>query len=143
MTKQTETEKEIKTPSPHLTIQVGGKPTQLFMSAGMLHELVIISEQLEDISGIYLDPTVQGKCLVHLLVERDARGVPVEDPTELTLMQFPMSTEDSDKVAKWVGDHLLAFFIKGAGNMQKAVAEQQETFKSLEQLSTGLNNLTE
>ena len=130
-------------PDSRMTVEVAGKSKDLFMSAGMLQELVVISEQLEDVSEFHLNPVVQSRCLVHLLVERDTRGVPVEDVSELTLMAFPMEPKDADKVCTWMGEHLLDFFIRGTSNMTrglKVMEKQTQKMEILKQSSTGTNN---
>lgn len=130
---------EIKIPTPDSRIKttVNGEQKEVFMSAGMIRQLAIVTSDLEDISSVYLDPSSQERCLVTLLVERDARGTPVEDVDKLTMMAFEMEPNDADVLAKWVGDHLLAFFIKGARNMNQSVKLQEEAFQNLAQSLTG------
>lgn len=138
-------EQEIAVPTPdsRMKVTVNGQEKEVFMSAGMIRRLASISNELEDISSIYLDPDVQERCLVHLLVDRDNRGVPTEEPTKLSMMAFEMEPDDADKLAQWVGDHLMAFFIKGAKNMRQSIQLQEKTFQNLAQSLIGTKNSME
>jgi hypothetical protein len=136
-------EEKFPKPEDRLVLTVDNQEKELFMSSGLIRKLASVANELEDMANIYLDPTVQERCFVEVLVERDNRGKPVEDISELDSMSFQMSTDDAEKLTKWMGDHLMHFFIGGAKNMKQSLETQQEAFQSLAQSLTGMSNSLE
>lgn len=130
----------ITKPDDRITVKVNGEDKELLMSAGMLRELSKLIGEYEDVSVVYVDAGVQERCLLTLMVDRNERGQPTEPISELTLFMFDMSTEDADKIAKWVGDHVVNFIITGASNMKESVQVQEKMFQNLAQSLSGMNN---
>lgn len=130
----------VQKPDDRITIMVNGVGRELFMSAGMIRKIAMIAGEYEDFSVVYLDALAQERCMIELLVERDERGKPKEDTKDLTLMAFEMSTHDADSLAKWIGDHIVNFFISGAMSMKNSVEAQQKVFQTLTQSLTGMSN---
>lgn len=91
-----------------LTIMEAGKPRELFMSFGLLNELLAIVGDLPDISTIGIDPALRYGVLNSVLSERDDNGVIVKP-----LVMFTLRVEVSDiqKLFSWVAEHLLNFFL--------------------------------
>ena len=130
-------EEKFKKPEDRLTLKVAGQDKELFMSAGLVRKVASIVNELEDMAHIYLTPAVQERCAVQVLVERDERGRPKEDVDSLDLMAFEMTTEDAAKLFKWIGDHVMHFFIEGATNMETNLKDQMSVLQNLAQSLNG------
>ena len=140
----TNQEYKVAEPDSRITVRVNGEDKELFMSAGMRTVLATIcNRDLEDLSNIYLDPATQEKCMIELLVDRNERGKPSEDVSELTMMAFEMESKEADRIVKWMGDHIMCFFLKGANSINQTMTEQQKVFQSLAHSLNGMENSME
>jgi len=136
-------EVNIVVPDDTIKVNVNGADREIFMSAGLMQKIAMIAEAHDDFSLIYMDPLIQERCFIEVLVERDNRGVPIEDTSELSMMAFEMNMSDSNKLSKWIGDHAVNFFVSGARNMKNSVQAQQEVFENLTQSLIGTNASTQ
>ena len=132
---------EVVKPDDYLTITLGKESKELYMSAGLMSLIAGMIGEFEDFSVIYLDPVLRERVLIEVLVERDPRGVPVEPTGALTLMAFDLSTSEGEKIARWVGEHTVNFFMTSARNLQESVGKQEQVFLNLAESLAGMNNL--
>ncbi len=139
MTEEKTEETTIEKPTDHIVVEIAGKEKTIFMSAGLISIVATMVGEFEDFSAVYLDPILQERALVEVLVDRDDRGVPVEKTSGLTLMAFPMTTSEADRLKKWIGGHTVNFFMSGAKNLQEGMGKQEKVFLDLLQSLAGMN----
>lgn len=102
-----------------LTIHVDGQPRDIFMSFGLLHELLRVVGDLSGVSVMAIDADLREKVLVVVLSERDEKGKIVR---EFPFYTARISAEDVHAIFKWAGSHVLDFFLTA---MEKAVETHQ------------------
>ena len=102
-----------------LTIQVDGQARELFMSFGLLHELLRAVGDVSGASVIAIDADMREKVVVLVLSERDEKGRIVK---EFPFYTSRVSTADMHEIFKWVGSHVLDFFLTA---METAVETHQ------------------
>lgn len=140
------TEQEVpkmERPLDTLTVKVNGKNQDVFMSSGLLRVLVNYVNELDDVTAVYMNGKVQETCMIEALVKRDDMGKPETPIEELSLFAFTMDPAEGDKLAKWIGDHCLYFFINGAASMSEGIQNQSQTMGQLMQHLAGMNNLAQ
>ena len=91
-----------------ITIMEADKPRELFMSFGLLNELLMIVGDIPDISTIGINPDLRFAVLNSVLAERDGNGL-VTKP--LVMFTLRVTTPDIQRLISWVAEHLLNFFL--------------------------------
>lgn len=91
-----------------LTITDAGKPRELFMSFGLLDELLKIIGDIPAISAIAIEPDLRFRVLNSVLAERNDVGI-VTQP--ITLFTLRVAQEDIHLICSWVAEHALDFFL--------------------------------
>lgn len=110
---------EIKIPSDTLTVSLRSGERELFMSAGLIRELIGYVGTGEDFVGMWTEPQKQTFLMATVLVNRDAKGVPdIQDPDEIIAS---IGVIESRKVLEWIEDHVLYFFIGNAETAKKSL----------------------
>lgn len=95
-------------PEDTITITFAGKPREVTMSFGLLHEITKVVPDLAEINMLLISAELRGKTLAIIFATRDERGRVVEEMDPYTL---PISTSEARKLLLWVMDHLLSFFL--------------------------------
>ena len=98
----------MSSPADTLVIHVDDQPRSLFMSFGLLHELLRVIGDLPQVSVIAIDPDLREKVLVLVLSERDAEGTVVK---AFPFYTARLSRTDIQAILQWVGEHALDFFL--------------------------------
>jgi len=91
-----------------LTIDFEGKPRELFMSFGLLHELIPIVGDLTNVGMIAINTELRVNVLNAVLAARDDHGR-IAEP--LDVFNLKISAKDFQRLVHWVQEHLLDFFI--------------------------------
>ncbi len=99
-------------PNDLLTI----KDRELFMSFGLLHELLAEIGDLVRVGLIAVDPDLRSRVLHLVLSERDKRGV-ITEP--VNLFDLSLATADVHRIINWVAEHTLGFFLDAIENAAK------------------------
>lgn len=118
-------------PQDRIKVTVNDQDRELLMSAALIRKIINLISDIEAVPMIFIDPVIQEKAIIETLVERDGRGNPVEDVSTLNLFAFNMSTDEGEKLVKWIGDHALYFFTKGAVTSAEALKISQKTVENL------------
>ncbi|HQT79056.1 MAG TPA: hypothetical protein PLD10_18540 [Rhodopila sp.] len=112
---------------PSDTLQVGGK--SLFMSFGLLHELLTIVGDIPRVAIIAADDDLRKSVLNAVLAERDQTGAITTPANFFTLN---ITAEDVRKICAWVGEHCLDFFIGAIETAVEIHKPQEDRLKGLE-----------
>lgn len=110
--------------SDKLSVQINGKTVKVVMSFGMLNEVAKIVGSVDNIGSLIVDAEMREAVLVTLLSERDEDG---EISKPFNAKTADLTIEDYIKIANWVSEHLLSFFLKlleGANLLQEKVKPQ-------------------
>ncbi len=102
-----------------LTITVDGQPRDIFMSFGLLHELLRAVGDISGASVIAIDPEIREKVMLVTLSERDEEGR-VSKP--FPFYRAKITPADMQRLFQWVAEHVLDFFLTA---MEKAVEVHQ------------------
>ena len=94
--------------SDHLSITRDGQPRELFMSFGLLHELLAVVGDIVEISAIAVNAPLRDAVLTSVLAERNEKGV-IQGELNLFVMEIPRS--DIQVILSWVAGHVLDFFL--------------------------------
>lgn len=107
--------KKIKDNTPPDTLSIKGqdKEYNLFMSAGLRQTLATLVGSAENIELMTMNPMVQEQLQILALVERDAKGKPIEDIDEVTFDQFGLGCDASDELQVWITGHVSSLFMRG------------------------------
>jgi len=108
------------------TLKLGD--SEIFMSYGLLTELVRLVPDLDNIPTMVLNSEVRDELLTKLLMKRDARGNPVGEAPSLE----SLTLEQSEVLIDWAQTHILDFFLRRA---TKAVAQTKRIQSQLEAYS--------
>lgn len=95
-------------PEDTITITFAGKPREVMMSFGLLHEITKVVPDLPDINLLLINADLRGRVLALIFATRDEKGRIVEEVDPNTL---PISVAEVRKLLLWVMDHLLNFFL--------------------------------
>lgn len=110
---------------------------RIFMSAGLRNRLTLHIKGLGEIETIFSDPTLQEILLTECLAKRSPEGNVVE-----TVSIDDITIADSEQLIKWIGDHVLYFFINGAMKTGELI-QAGSPLQKLMELLNGLHNLLE
>lgn len=106
------------TVSDKLVIKQNGADRTLFMSFGLLNELVKNAGSVEAVALFAVDPETSRIIRSAILAERKGGGKivqPVDDPDEIDV-----SVEDTERMLKWAVDHTLGFYVRQMTMVAKA-----------------------
>lgn len=113
-----------------LSITIDGQPRELFMSFGLLHELLRVVGDIKDVSVLAIDPDLREKVMVLVLSERDEKGkIAVEFP----FYKAHIASADIHAIFSWVGAHVLDFFLTA---MEQAVKIHEPAAERLHRVET-------
>lgn len=107
-------------------------PRELFMSGGLVRHLANMTTSLGDFSELYANAQLQNILMHEVLRPRSDRGKPLGDST---LLDFEMSTAETDKLLGWLRGHILYFFTSTTQAMIEASGDKglmESLVKSLE-----------
>lgn len=104
----------------------------VFMSFGLLNDLVRIVGDVNRIAAIGLDPDLSEEVIFACLAPRDARGRITDGSFEPP--NLPM--QDAEAIMDFVSEHLLDFFMR---RLQKTLAAAEKNKGQMEQLASLLN----
>lgn len=136
-------------PQDRILINVNGEDKEVFMSGGLIRQLMPIAGQLEDFALVFTDVQAQNQLIVEALRPRTQHGTPKSKDKEIqqyTIDDFTLSVEDTDKFVSWIMEHVLHFFVNSLTSAKKLVDKNEQTFKLIQKLTqsqTGLQDSQE
>ena len=92
--------------SPDDMIMVGDR--EVFMSFGLLHELLAIVKDIPSVTLIAVEPQLRNDVVTAVLAERDENG---KITTPFNFMSIKASIAEVQNMIAWVSEHLLDFFL--------------------------------
>lgn len=102
-------------PDDRLVVDYSGGRRELFMSFGLLNELMTFVNDLGVVQIIGLDAELRARVLETVFAKRDENGKVTETVSIATL---PVSADTVHLVLEWVAGHILDFFL---GSLEAAV----------------------
>jgi len=130
---------EIK-PAPRVTFEVTEGPdpkkVERLMTYGLLNEVTRLLSEPDRVPAFELDPYLAESVLKLIVVDRDARGIPIENLDDFVLPQ--MSPEQAFIIIDWVKGHVLDFFVK---RLQAAAQRAEHLVPQMKALASSLNGL--
>lgn len=111
-----------------LTIKHNGDAKDLFMSFGLLNELMKIVHDIPNIQSIGVDPALRCDVLEAVFAQRGPKGE-VVDVTPASAL--PITAADAQRILEWVAGHVLDFFL---GSVEAAVRTMEPHRERLEKL---------
>lgn len=111
-----EVKPEVEKPSDRLTINVNGKDQEIFMSGGLIRNIVPYYMSSMTTIEIFTEFTLQSEIIAECVKPRNNHGQPKK---EYTIDDFEISREDANKLIAWVTEHVLYFFIDNINLTQK------------------------
>lgn len=94
--------------SETLAVTVGGESRDLFMSFGLLNELIDIIKDIPELAQVAVNGELRIPVLNSVLAERDATGKILTPINPFTLN---ISSSDVIAICGWVVAHVLDFFL--------------------------------
>ncbi|WP_454287261.1 hypothetical protein [Rhizobium arsenicireducens] len=122
--------------SEKLTVKFEGKDLDLFMSYGLLNELVKLVGSPEVAPTISIDDDLREGVLKAVLAVRKPSGkivTPVADIDDLD-----MSITDIEAVLDWSTEAVLSFFVRSLGKMVRQVEANKDVLEGLKSSLAGL-----
>lgn len=123
MSNTNQNEIEVPIPEDTLTVSLRNGQQELFMSAGMIRELVHYVGTNEDFVKLWVDPSMQDMLMSVVFVPRDEKGKMLDE--EFHIGQVQLGAMESKKVLNWIEGHILHFFISNAETAKKSLAGPQ------------------
>lgn len=118
-------------PSDYITIKVNKADKEVFMSGGLIRNLVPYFMDFTSVAEIFNQPIIQNEVIVQALKDRTARGTPTENPT---IDDFLISMDDTNRLVAWITEHVLFYFIESVTTAHKLGQRNEPTLKKLEAL---------
>lgn len=115
-------------PNTKLTVHYDDDDHELFMSYGLLNQLIRIVPDIDQIGSMYFDPDTTNKVLETVLSKRSKSGKIVE---KVSVEDVDIDLENVRLILDWVGAHLTDFFIKGLESMSKTVGSRAKELETL------------
>lgn len=106
-----------------LTINYEGKPKDLFMSFGLLNDLLKIIHDIPNVQIIAMDAGLRAEVLEAVFATRDTKGA-ITETTPVSAL--PLSKTDAHRVLEWVGAHALDFFLEALERAVKLMEPHHE-----------------
>lgn len=113
-----------------LTVRIGDKDREIFMSYGLLNTLTRVIGDPAVVPAIAIDPDLRGKVLAEVLAERKKSGkvsAAVKDIDDLEI-----SIEDVELLIDWVMEHVMSFFVRRMEKISAISSRHEKTLKHLE-----------
>lgn len=124
-------------PDEILTVTEAGKPRELLMSFGLLHELLVAVGDIPTVSTLAIDPELRAGILNTVFALRNEVGV-ITSP--ITMFTLRVSSADVQRVMQWVADHVLDFFLTAIETNVKVHLDQADRLKNSMASSVGSAN---
>lgn len=106
------------TPSKTITIKVDNNDRELFMSYGLLNELLRLIPDTNLIALVYTDPDIRNKIIEQVLADRSPTGkITTMRPFDMYIVE----QEAVEEMLEWVVEHVTAFFIRVIAVLTKKV----------------------
>lgn len=118
-----------------LTLEVNGKSRDLFMSFGLLNELIRLIGEVERVSLAPVDHDLRNSLLKAVFAERSKAGRVTQ---EVDLDDLDIDPMDVPKVLAWVTHWVIDFFIQSGEAVKGVFVATQDRVKSLTSLPTGI-----
>lgn len=118
-------------PTDYLHIKVNKEDKEVFMSGGLIRNLVPYFMDFTSVAEIFNQPIIQNEVIVQALKNRTARGNPTENPT---IDDFVMTMDDTNRLVAWITEHVLFYFIESVTTAHKLGQRNEPTLKKLEAL---------
>lgn len=123
-------------PLDRITTIVNGQPREVFMSGGLLRNIVPYYMEMVSVGDIFKEPEIQNHIVVQMLRPRSVRGQPIE---AYTIDDFEMGTEEMNSLIGWATEHALFHFIESVTTAHKL---GQKNAPALGQLTKLMESLT-
>lgn len=134
---------EVKKPSDRLAVTVNNELKEVFMSGGLIRNVVPYYMGMENITEIFSEPQLQNEVIVQCVKPRTMNGTPLK---VYTIDDFELSTDESNKLIAWVTEHVLYFFIDSlttATKLGKRVESQATILAKLMESAIGSQDSTQ
>lgn len=116
-------------PADRLTVVVGGEEKRLFMSFGLLNELVRYYGDVHTATQVQLNADLRDVTMISLFSERDEDGL-IPEGKEVRLAKLDIGLDDADRAVAWASEHAIYFFVTAL----KRVVEAQKSNAALKEL---------
>jgi len=100
-----------------LSVNIDGKPVELFMSYGLLTELARTAPHIDALPSLDLDNDLRDRFLSTLIAERTKTGK-VITPREIA--EVDISIPDVELALDWGKEHLVDFFLRRVGKAHES-----------------------
>lgn len=124
-----------ESPSPKIVVPVNDSDREFFMSFGLLHSILKIVPNFDDLGMLYTDPEVIHRVLTQLLAERAVSGK-VKQWVDVDDVQI--ETKDVQRLLNWTGEHLSDFFIRAYADLTETTGSRAEELQKLVSSVNGL-----
>lgn len=102
--------------SERITIEYAGKPRDLFMTFGLLHELTSLVGSPDNAGAVGIDfelrEAVMARVFGERKIEEGEAGVATVRFVPADVTDLPISIDDAIRVLDWVSENVLDFFLK-------------------------------
>ena len=119
-------------PLDTISITVNKEMKEVFMSSGLLRNILILVGDIQDFQLIYSDFHLQNAILIEALRPRTELGNPNNKPT---VDDFEMSIDDGNKLIDWIVEHVLHFFVELSERAVVTAQRNQSLMTRLEKLT--------
>ncbi len=120
--------------SDTILIKQDGESRELFMSFGLLNELVRLFDSPDRVNTIAADHDLRNQVLKSSLAKRTNTGKPTH-PVDLEDVEI--SIDDVENVLEWSSAHVLGFFIRSLKKVVTLTQKNQADMEGLASFATG------
>lgn len=125
-------------PEPKINVDLGDASTEVFMSYGLLNEIVTMVNDIDSVATIGVDHELRNNVLNALLAERDEDGNIVAN---VNWYKMSLSPEEMNRLIAWVSEHVFDFFLKSFENANSLKEANEERLKKLLSSLDGFSDL--
>lgn len=123
-------------PSDRISVVVNGEVREVFMSGGLLRNVIPYYMDLGGVADIFNQPFLQNDVIVQCLKPRTPRGIAVE---VYTIDDFEMTIEESNKLIAWTAEHAIHYFIESVTTAHQLGQRNEDQLKKLQKLMESMN----
>lgn len=125
----TDTETKVK-PNDRMTVEVNGQPQEVFMSGGLVRNIMRHFSQFDDFGQIFTNAEEQNVLIIQLLRPRNKSGSPAVK-VNYSIDDFEMSIDDSAALVSWAVDHCLHFFMNSVSSATNLFESNKDNLVSM------------
>ncbi len=119
-------------PNDTIVVKVNKEPREIFMSSGLLRNIILLSGDISEFQQVYMDFALQNSIMIEMLRPRTEHGNAITEPS---IDDFEMSVEDGNRLIDWAVEHILNFFVDTTQRAMLVAQKNENLIKKMVKLT--------